>query len=86
MLHVEYHVHAGGGDRLGSMETMHVVQQIEVSPELIVLVTSEVQQKHFHKAVYTLLKINGYFNNGLVTGVASMLGPFCQLSCPFCNS
>ena len=26
--------------------------------------------------VATLLKINGYFNNGLVTGVASMLGPF----------
>ena len=39
-------MHAGGGDRLGSMETMHVVQQIKVSPELIVLVTSEVQQKH----------------------------------------
>ena len=26
--------------------------------------------------VSTLLKINGYFNNGLVTGVASILGPF----------
>ena len=31
------------------------------------------------KSTYiSLLKINGYFNNGLVTGVASMLGPFCQ--------
>ena len=42
----------------------------------------------YAKRWLTLLKINCYFNNGLVTGVASMLGPFCQsgqLSCPFCN-